>query len=357
MRDIDEFLNTIPENTTSIAFSVLDANKSIVKEIIQRYKGDAYFVLGGYIDFTYFNDLKNTSPVHIFESIPDFINWQEDEKAQKAGFKNIPDFVHWQENKRYKDGYDYSLFSYCGCIPRLTLSTGCSNKCKFCTEAGNLKEENIDSVHRQIESYKNLNFELVYLNDKTFGQAKNHAELPDLYQRIKKVNPAFKGFVIQTTTKQWLKFSDEYIHNAHITFVELGIETFNDTILKAYRKPSTEKLIIEATERFRHLPNVWLLPNMIIGFAEETYETYQHTLDYLKEYRDVIPHLGICNLAIYDGTDLAEEHPAEADEDRDEYSVTKSFHEDEAPHEWFFKEIYQLGLDLLDKHPKDGELI
>jgi len=355
VRDIDEYLNNIPENTTSIAFSVLDANKAIVKEIIQRYKGDAYFVLGGYVDFTYFDDLKDTSPVYIFKSIPDFINWQQDKKVYQNGFENISDFHNWLE-EAYTDGYDYSLFSYCECIPRLTLSTGCSHKCKFCTEAGNLKEADMDAIHRQIESYKNLNFKLVYLNDKTFGQAKNHMELPSLYKRIKKVNPDFEGFMIQTTTGQWLKFSDEYIYDSHIIFVELGIETFNDSILKAYRKPSTEKSTIEATERFRHLPNVWLRPNIIIGFAEETYETYQHTLDYLKEYRDVIVHLGICNLAIYDDTTLGEERPAESIEDKNEYSVKKSFHEDEAPHEWFFKAIFELGLEMLDKHPKNGKL-
>mgnify|MGYP003990734049 FL=1 len=91
VRDIDEYLNNIPENTTSIAFSVLDANKAIVKEIIQRYKGDAYFVLGGYVDFTYFDDLKDTSPVYIFKSIPDFINWQQDKKTYQNGFENISD--------------------------------------------------------------------------------------------------------------------------------------------------------------------------------------------------------------------------------------------------------------------------
>ena len=100
----------------------------------------------------------------------------------------------------------------------------------------------------------------------------------------------------------------------------------------------------------------WARPNIIIGFAEETYETYQHTLDYLKEYRDVIVHLGICNLAIYDNTTLGEERPAESVEDKNEYSVKKSFHEDEAPHEWFFGEIFKLGLELLDKHPKNGKL-
>lgn len=356
VRDIDKFLNNIPENTTSIAFSVLDANKAIIKEIIQRYKGNAYFVLGGYIDFTYFNNLKDTSPVYVFESIPDFVNWQQDEIAHKDGFKSISDFINWQDKKAYKDGYDYSLFSYCECIPRLTLSTGCSHKCKFCTEAGNLKEADMDSIYRQIESYKNLNFKLVYLNDKTFGQAKNHIELPDLYQRIKKVNANFEGFMIQTTTGQWLQFSDKYILDSHIIFVELGIETFNNYILKAYRKPSTEELTIKATERFRHLSNVWLRPNIIVGFAEETYESYQHTLDYLKEYKDVIVHLGICNLAIYDNTALGKERPAESLEDKNEYSVTKSFHEDEAPHKWFFKEIFKLGLKLLDKHPKNGKL-
>lgn len=315
------------EKLDYICFSVLDANKEIIREIIQRYTGTGTFLLGGYIDFSFFDGCKNTK---VFPSI-----------------KNLVEFT----GQPYVHAYDYRHFRGMDTIPRLTLSVGCTHICEFCTESQtDIIESDMDSLEMQIESYRDLNFSLVYLNDKTFGQAENHKQLPELYGRIRALNPTFLGFVIQTTAVTFLKLSDEYLIDSHIRFVELGIETFNDHILRRYHKPSTTKLILKATERFRHLPCKYI-PNIIIGFPEETYETYQATLEYLKSNVDVISHLNICNLAIYSGTKLDEEYETlvQIDSgDRDEHVLDKSFHADPGPHHWFSDQLFQFGLNLLE---------
>lgn len=256
--DVDSFLSFLNETSyTHICFSVMDVNKEIIRNIIQRYHGNGRFVLGGYVDFSYFVGL----PVRVYRTIPDFIG------------------------KEYVSGYDYSHFYGQKCIPRLTMSVGCKNTCAFCTEVGNFSEVNPEWIQDQADSFKGLSFRLVYLNDKTFGQARNHIMLPELYRQIKMYQQDFEGFVIQTTSTQWLNLSDQFVVDSHIRFVEIGVETFNDEILSVYHKPSRERVVIDATDKVRRLP-VKMLPNIVVGFPEETKETYSRTLKYLRDNKD-----------------------------------------------------------------------
>ena len=122
-------------------------------------------------------------------------------------------------------------------------------KCAFCSipkKVIPVKKEWVDS---QIESIKDLDATLVYLDDKTFGQAENYTLLPELYERIKEYNPDFKGFIIQTTALDFAnkkRFSPEYLKNSHIQFVELGVETYNDDILTKLNKKHSHKKFVDA---------------------------------------------------------------------------------------------------------------
>jgi coproporphyrinogen III oxidase-like Fe-S oxidoreductase len=106
---------------------------------------------------------------------------------------------------------------------------------------------------------------------------------------------------------------------------------------------------LEATTRFRDLDAV-AIPNIIIGMPEETIETYQNTLNYLEQFGDVISHLGICNLAIYENTELCRKmnRHQRSFHDCNELVVHKSFHKDnEDVHEWFHEKLFRLGLEFL----------
>ena len=81
--------------------------------------------------------------------------------------------------------YDYRDFTGYKCIPRLALSTGCKYKCRFCSVSSNLTEIDQWSIEQHMKSFRDLDFKLVYLNDKTFGQARNHSLLPELSKKLK----------------------------------------------------------------------------------------------------------------------------------------------------------------------------
>jgi len=314
-----------------IAFSVLDVNKNIIKTIItecNRHEHNSVFVLGGYIDFTKFYLDDTIYP----KSIKDFIE-----------FLGI----------EYKQGYSYKLFKGFKTIPRLTLSTGCTNNCDFCTVEKQIIETSMDGIRQQIESFKPLKFKLIYLNDKTFGQSHSYTLLPMLYDKVKKYNKDFEGFIIQTTTTQFNKFTDMYLFDSHIKYVELGVESFNNNILKRYHKPSTEATTLKAADKIRNynrlVPsyNIKLIPNIIIGIPEETQKTYNKTLNFLMLYNDIISHYNIYNLAVYDNTPLSKRLKVN-DSDKNELTVDKSFHKDKNIHLWFYDKVHKAAIDQLE---------
>ena len=321
-----------------VCFSVLDVNKDIIKEIITTFNDSVHsnikhttiFVLGGYIDFTKF-----------------YLDWC-------IYPKSIKDFITFL-GIEYKQGNSYRLFKGYSVIPRLTLSTGCLNNCDFCTVERKIKRTPTKIIKQQINAFKDLKFELIYINDKTFGQCDNYPMLPMLYYDIKKYNKNFKGFIIQTTTTQFNKISDKFLFYSHIKYVELGIESFNDDILKKYHKPSSERTILDSTGKIidfnmctGSMYHIKLIPNIIIGMPEETKETYQRTIRFLERHSNIISHYNIYNLAVYDNTPLASRINA-SDQDKNELNVTKTFHKDKNVHIWFYNKIHSMGIDQLNQ--------
>lgn len=326
--DTIDYINN--SDYTHVCLSVLDVNSEIIKYIVKQVTRDPNntkkFIIGGYTDLTYF---KNSNNTQVFKTIKEFIE---------------------SLNIEYKQGNSYKIFSGYSVIPRLTLSTGCLNNCDFCTVENKIVKTKTQIVEQQIKAFKPLKFKLVYINDKTFGQSKNYKLLPRIYKAIKEYNRDFKGFIVQTTTGQLLKLSDNFIEDAHIKYIELGIETYNDNILKQYHKPSSELLSILAFEKiqelFIHTCNVRVIPNIIIGLPEENELTYSRTVEFLIAYKTIISHLNIYNLAIYDNTELSKRIKC-TDSDKNELSVNKSFHKNKNIHEQFYKDVHNFGIDIL----------
>lgn len=303
-----------------ICFSCLDVNKSIIENIIKSYRGRANIVVGGYVK----------------PDVPGCIWWHDSIKA----FCQVYDID-------YRYGTDYSLFTGYKTIPRLTMSTGCKHRCKFCTVPNSITEITADNIYKQIDSFKPLDYRLIYLNDKTFGQADNYKLLDGLYTYIKTTyNPDFRGFIIQTTCNQITKpeFID-FVKSAKIKYVELGIESCNDAILSDMKKPQNLKLIHKALKLCNdHKVNV--IANIIIGLPGEIAETYRRTIETLQQYK--LYSLNIYNLAIYDDAALSNEVKASGD-DNNELIKDKSYHNDSdrIAIDGFYKAVYQLGFETI----------
>ena len=326
VRDVKEAAEFIRKSGyKEVSFSVLDVTKENVKEIAKQLP-DIQFNVGGYIEKVaeFFKDTPN---VKYFDSIESL-----------AKEKGIP----------YKPGYDYRHFEGTQIIPRLQLSDGCLHKCAFCTVPKKLTTVDKATIDSHVKSIQKLNASLVYLNDKTFGQADNYEYLAEIYQKIKKDNPNFQGFIIQTTANAMNKtLTPEFIDRAGIKYIELGIESYNDNILKDVHKPASTASIDKAVDIIRQT-QAKLIPNVIIGMEKETRESYENTLNFLKKNRDIISHVNAYSLAIYEGTEMANSIEAKVDADRNENTITKSFHSNPKLHQEYLEKIIAESKSIME---------
>ena len=106
----------------------------------------------------------------------------------------------------------------------------------------------------------------------------------------------FNGFVVQTTSGIVAR-NAQYLVDLGVRVAEIGLETYNDKILRAWRKPSSERLVDKAVKAAKEA-GLLLLPNIIVGLPEETEETYQRTFDYVMPLLDRGDIIGI-NPAIF----------------------------------------------------------
>jgi len=266
------------DNYDYILFSVTDANRSQVKKFVDRYTGRAEILYGGY---TRIEGLK------YFDS-----------PKALAEYLGIP----------YRYALNYRHFKGTHTIPRITLSTGCQSNCKFCVTQHWLEltpSENI--LHQAEQMARDLEFKYAYVADSTFGQAPNHTILREVHEIIKRYNPKFEGFIIQTSAAQLNKpWFIETLPRLGVKVVEIGMESYNDRILKSLNKPASEKMIRKAVE------NLWInglkvILNVVTGLVGETLETYQNTLAFIEVYSDLLYALNIYTLAVYDNKEYGTE--------------------------------------------------
>jgi hypothetical protein len=331
IRNIDEAIDFFKNSGyKNIAFSALDVNRDLIDKIATEVP-KIHLVVGGYTDMDIF---KNHPNVTVYPTIKDFTE---------------------SEGAVYNPGYDYRLFSGTKTVPRLTMSDGCRHSCVFCSILKAITETGRDQIMQQVDTFaRDLPSRLIYINDKTFGQASNHTMLPEIYNRIKGQNPDFDGFIIQTTAAQMKKFTSDFINRAGIKYIELGIESYNDPILKAMKKPANETLINEAAQKIRDAGAV-LIPNIMVGLPGETPETYAKTMDWLNANRDIISHANIYNLALYDEAELGRKLEAKTQADRDENIIEKSWMEDPAVANRFHKGVFDFSSQQLDREPTTGK--
>ena len=279
VNSINEAIDKINNgNYDFVLMSLMNANQDMIKNIVNICKMQK-FIIGGYNDAFMKEMAKHLNNVIICDTT----------QATAVAL-----------NVQYKFGTDYSLFKNESTIPRLTLSYGCLNNCKFCI-VPHKKVTSVpnDVIFQQIDSFNNLDYQLIYIDDKTFGQAENYKIIKDIKD---KTNHNFNGFIVQTTTGMVIKRSNIF-NDIGVKIIEIGLETYNDRLLQFYRKPSSEKLINESILAAK-ANNIKLIANIIVGLDGETEETYKRTYDFVMPLLENGNLIGI-NPAIY--TDYSNE--------------------------------------------------
>lgn len=257
--------------------SVMNNNFKVIQQIIEL-NPNINFIVGGYIPI-------NKYPNVLFVDSIDKLN-------KVNNIESLDEFYL---------GYDYSIFPKEPTIPRLQLSTGCTANCKFCTVTKTLKEIPTEYIHSQLKSFRELEFKLIYIDDKSFGQAKNYKDIKLLYEYITIFNPIFKGFIVQTTFRDYiLKLHNTPILDC-IEVIEFGLETYNEDISILYNKNKFADYLgtINKVLNSCYLNNIKVIFNIIVGFPEENIKTYANTLLFLEQNKEKIYNINIYPYADY----------------------------------------------------------
>jgi len=277
--------------------SVLDANL----ECVLRLAGTgAQLILGGYIDARQFEQYPNvrylSEPADILQVVPG---------AQAVST------------------LDYSLFSGMECIPRYSLSSGCSFRCAFCTVPSKLVLASADSLEAEASALRDLRFKLVFMDDKSFGEAPNWQKLESVGRQINRYNEKFTGFIVQTPPSLACRPGFlEKCRDLGVRYVEFGVETVNDKLLTYLRKPFRVRHLMQACEIARSL-GLYVIPNFIVGIPGDD---YAGTASWLSDNVDIVPVVNVNWLSLHFGNvrgDLG--LPVHGVHDRDQNSSTKSW--------------------------------
>lgn len=255
-----------------LLFSVMDANVQEVKRLVQRVSRK--MILGGYTDPKEFEVYGNVQYLGGLDKVSTIFDTVEPQ---------LP---------------DYSLFAGERCIPRLTLSTGCLFRCAFCTVDTQLNVASPEFISGQVEAFKPLDYKLIFIDDKSFGQAENWTSIQEVGNQVREHNTDFLGFIVQTPPS--LAIKDGLLEKAYdlgVKYLELGVETVDDKLLELLKKPYRVHHLKQVSELARKI-GVKVIPNFILGIPGDTYED---TIKWVEDNADIIPVVNINFLAIHHG--------------------------------------------------------
>lgn len=157
---------------------------------------------------------------------------------------------------------------------------GCPFKCSFCIMSTlGSRYRTVDNVIEELRFLKGLGKRELFIFDQTFGTNKKRAL--ELCQRIKKEKLGF-GWVcysrVDIVDDGLLKAMKE----AGCHTIMFGVESASEEILRKYQKGYNKAQIRDAFRLCRKY-NVRTVATFILGLPEETEETANETIEFLKE--------------------------------------------------------------------------
>jgi len=187
-------------------------------------------------------------------------------------------------------------------MPFATMQTsrGCPAKCIFCTApffyGHEIRLRTAENVLREIRYLTNLGYREIFFRDETFTAYK---------QRNQKI---CKGILDEKIDVTWIangrvdmidRESAEFMKKAGCHMLKFGVETGDDQMLINLQKGAT---VEQAREAFRtcHETGLDTHAHIVFGGPEETLETINTTLAFIKEIDPTTASFGI--LTPYPGT-------------------------------------------------------
>jgi len=236
---------------------------------------------------------------------------------------------------------------------------GCWGRCVFCQRlTPNIRLRGVNSIVEEIKLLKK-NYSISYIDfadDLTFASKQRTAELCESFIK--------NNLNIKWRCEGRLNFIDsdilKLIRKAGCVFINYGIESLDDEVLKNMKKDLTVSQIIngvEATLKEGISPGL----NVIFGNIGDNKETLKKAVDFLLKYDDGAQVRTIHPVIPFPGTELFETAKEKGllkdTEDFYEHKHTNSdlltVNFTELTDEEFYKELYKANFQLLCNYNKN----
>lgn len=185
-----------------------------------------------------------------------------------------------------------------GIVP---VSEGCLGNCSFCMgklAKGNLFSYPIKNILKEIKKQTNEGCNEIYLTSQDMGcyGFDRNTNLISLLRKVIEIPGDFLIRVGMMNPNYALEFLDElisiYKNKKMYKFIHIPVQSGSDRILKsmnrAYQVEDFEKVVKSLR---KHIPNITISTDIIVGFPGETEEDFEKTYELIKKTKPEVLNL------------------------------------------------------------------
>ncbi len=257
-----------------------------IDALLKERKKDAKVIVAGCMVQKYGPEIRSRFPsVHYFLGSGDMEKILDAVQTPDSGtaITSARSYLEWGEVPRQistPKNYAY-----------LKIAEGCMKRCAFCiipSIKGPLRSKSIDQVVKEFSALLSQGVHEIILIAQDLGDfGKDRKEKDGLAQLLQAMLVSDKKF--------WLRFL--YLYPDEITeeimqlmeqdpricrYFDMPIQHINDTILKAMRRKTSKKQIVDTITTLRQrFPDIVLRTSLMVGFPGETEEQFQELIDFV----------------------------------------------------------------------------
>ncbi|MBE9504728.1 MAG: 30S ribosomal protein S12 methylthiotransferase RimO [Proteobacteria bacterium] len=296
-------------NTCTFIQSATDESiETILEYAAYKTTGNCrLLVVAGCLTQRYQEELKEELPeVDLFVGTGEYqriaaLIVESGEKGQIVA-TGIPEYIHDYTTPRVSTTPFYSSY--------IKIAEGCSNPCTFCIIPqlrGAFRSRSEDSIFNEVKALAEKGvkeFNLVAQDTTAYGRDLDRpTTLKNLLTQLVKIDDL-----------EWIRLlycyptlmNDELIEliaaeDKIVKYIDMPLQHVDDTILKAMKRGTREKMIKGLLQRIKKsLPDVTLRSAFIVGFPGETEKEFENLLAFIEETR--FDHLGVFKYSQEEGT-------------------------------------------------------
>lgn len=188
--------------------------------------------------------------------------------------------IEYYKTGRFGGAYAIGDTANKPCAPLLT-SRGCRGECAFCTvhklmgrKVRMRSAENVvDEIEYLVKEFGIKFFEILD-DDFTYSKKRSLEICREIVRRkLDIIWTAKNGLIACSLDRELI----EAMYESGCRYVQIGVESGNEEILKWIKKPLTIPKLLEVRQMFREFPEIYLAGYFMVGYPEETKEMMRDT--------------------------------------------------------------------------------